>query len=276
MRRYEAPAKVNLSLHVHPPTDDGYHPLESMVQTLDWVDVLEVEPAEEWQIEVEDADLDPGSNLVTRAFEAMGVTRVSVRLVKEIPIASGLGGGSSNAAAALVAAADLGGDRDGLAARAAALGADVPLFLAGGTQMMTGRGDALEQLEPLRGFAVGIVVPELHLSTSETYARWDAMEGPLGESPPDTALPPALRDAMPLRNDLLPAAVDIEPELADFMSDVRQAWGQPVLLSGSGPSCFGFFPSAEEARDAASSILGTRAAKGVDLRPYGVSKAANA
>lgn len=271
MRRYQAPAKVNLSLHVRPPTDDGYHPLESMVQTLDWSDLLEVEAAEEWRLVTENADLDGESNLVTRAFETMGVTRVSVRLVKRLPVEAGLGGGSSDAAAALIAAADFGGVGDDVAVHAADLGADVPLFLTGGTQMMTGRGEILEPLRPLRGFAIGVVVPDLRVSTTEVYRRWDAMEGPIGETPPNAALPPELRDAMPLRNDLLPAAIEVEPALGDFLADVRQIWGRPVLLTGSGPSCFGFFGSAEEAGEAVRTIRGTREAAGVDLRDHGVS-----
>lgn len=272
MRRYQAPAKVNLSLHVHPPTGDGYHPLESMVQTLDWFDLLEVEEAEEWKLTVENAALDPDSNLVTKAFEAMGITRVSVRLVKNLPVAAGLGGGSSDGAAALLAAANLRGDREALAGQAARLGADVPLFLTGGTQMMMGKGEDLEPQEPLGGFAIGVVVPDIHLGTSEVYARWDVMEGPEGETPPRDALPPRLRDVMPLRNDLLPAALEVEPALGDFMADVRQTWGRPVLLTGSGPSCFGFFPSVDEASDAVLSIPGTRDARGVELRDHGVSE----
>lgn len=271
MKTYQAPAKVNLSLHVEPPGDDGYHPLQSIVQTLEWLDILEVEPSEEWQFEIR-ADLDPETNLVTRAFKIMGVTRVSVRLVKELPIAAGLGGGSADGAAALIAAAEFGGDPDEVADNAARLGADVPLFISGGTQMMTGRGEQLEPLQPLRGFALAVVVPDLHISTSEVYRRWDAMEGPEGEAPPTVSLPPQLREGMPLRNDLLPAAIAVEPALGDFLADVRRAWDQPTLLTGSGPACFGFFPTVEEAVDAAISIPGIRAAKGIDLRDHGVSR----
>lgn len=272
MRLYQAPAKVNLSLHVHPPADDGYHPLESIVQTLEWTDLLEVEAAEDWHLVTENANLDSESNLVSRAFELMGISRISVRLLKRLPVAAGLGGGSSDAAAALIAAADFGGARESVSEHAARLGADVPLFLDGGTQMMTGRGEVLETLRPLRGFAIGVVVPDLYVSTAEVYAQWDAMEGPLGETPPAAALPPELRDSMPLRNDLLPAAIEVEPVLGDFLADVRQTWGQPVLLTGSGPSCFGFFGSAEEAGEAVRSVGGTRAAAGVELRDHGVSR----
>ena len=272
MRRYQAPAKVNLSLHVFPLGDDGYHPLESLVQTLEWCDDLEVEGADEWSLEVVGAEIDDDENLVTRGFAEMGVVRVAVKLTKSLPVAAGLGGGSSDGAAALVASTSFGGDRDAVRPAAAKLGADVPMFLDGGTQMMMGRGEVLERGRQLSGFALAIVVPDLHVSTAGVYRRWDEMEGPSGEVPPDDSLPPELRDSMPLRNDLLPAALAVEPGLGDFMADVRRVWGRPALLTGSGPSCFGFFNTVDEASDAARAIGGTRAARGVALRDHGISE----
>ena len=271
MRRYEAPAKVNLSLHVQPPATNGYHPVESLVQTIEWCDILEVDDSEETTLTIEGADLDPDDNLVTRAFEKVGVERVALTLTKNIPVAAGLGGGSSDAAAALVAAVQHGKlDRETVSRLAPELGADVALFLEGGTQIMTGFGEDLEVQQPLDGFAVAVVVPRFVLKTADVYRRWDEMEGPEGDSAVQNNLPPVLRDVMPMRNDLLPAALSLEPELGDFMADVRSAWGGSVLLTGSGSACFGFFASESEAADAALAIPLTRAAAGVVLRDHGV------
>lgn len=272
MRRYEAPAKVNLSLHVEPP-DQGYHPLFSLVQTIEWCDLLGVEPSEDLSLSVTGLDIEPEENLVTRAFGLAGIDRVSLSLEKRIPVAAGLGGGSADAAAALIAAADHGRlDRDLIVGLAPELGADVSLFLRGGTQMMTGRGEKLEVLPRLAGFAVAVVVPSFEMSTSEVYRRWDLMEGPQGEAVETDELPPSLRDGMPLRNDLLPAAISLRPELGDFMADIRSIWGVPVFLTGSGPASFGLFPDVSEAADAAAAIAGTRAAVGVTLRDHGVAE----
>ncbi len=104
MRRYEAPAKLNLALLVYPPDDSGYHPLESLVQTVQWCDLLEISEGEgSDRLLVEGADLDPEDNLVSRAVAAARrrgeVPPLGLCLTKEIPVAAGLGGGSSDAAA---------------------------------------------------------------------------------------------------------------------------------------------------------------------------------
>jgi 4-diphosphocytidyl-2-C-methyl-D-erythritol kinase len=267
---YEAPAKLNLSLHVAPPVD-GRHPLESIVQTIDWLDHLEVESVEEWSFSVHGADLDPDDNLVTRALRRTGVERARVHVTKEIPMEAGLGGGSSNAAAALLAAVDLGYlEPAGMPALAAELGSDVPMFLEGGTQLLQGTGDVLEALPAIEDVYYAVVVPDFGMSTAAVYQRWDELEGPEGDVIPDGLLPPVLRDGMPIRNDLLPAAVSVEPLLGDFMSDTRELWGGPVLLTGSGSACFGFFSTLDEATDAATTVPATRAARGVTARRNGV------
>lgn len=275
MSVYLAPAKLNLSLHVHPPRGDGYHVLESLVQTVEWCDRLEVTPGEEgvdtFESEFED-------DLVQRALEELrkghDVPPLALSLVKEIPVAAGLGGGSSDAAAALAAGAEFGRiARDRLAAVASSVGADVPLFLTGGTLMMRGIGEELEPLQPLDDFAVAIVIPHFGLETAEVYRRWDRMEGPTGSPVADAGLPPSLRGGMPMRNDLFPAAVDLEPRLGDFMADVASVWGTAVSMTGSGSACFGYFASHDEAADAAGAVADLAGeARGVGLRPEGVSR----
>lgn len=278
MTSYEAPAKLNLSLLVSPPRPDGYHPLESMVQTVEWLDVLEVargqEATDTLQPEIED-------NLVERALnearKSAAVPPLAITLNKSIPIAAGLGGGSSDAAAALLAASDFGEvSRSDLPDVAHRVGADVTLFLTGGTLMMRGIGYEIESVRTMSDFAVTVVVPGFGLATKAVYERWDALEGPLGPEVGEDRLPPALRGGMPMRNDLLPAALAVEPRLGDFMADVASVWGTTVCLTGSGSACFGYFATLDEANDAANAVsdLASRA-RGVELRDRGVAARPN-
>ncbi|MGH8872245.1 MAG: 4-(cytidine 5'-diphospho)-2-C-methyl-D-erythritol kinase [Acidimicrobiia bacterium] len=278
MTAYESPAKLNLSLLVEPPRSDGYHPLQSLVQTIDWVDRLEVEEADEENLVTEGADLDPEDNLVTRSLRAFRakahIPPLDIRLSKTIPHGAGLGGGSSNAAAMLLAAGEIGRHAMAVAEEIApSIGSDVALFFTGGTVLVTGAGEAVERRPPLSGFAVAVAVPPFEMSTPEVYRRWDELEGPEGETIDPRRLPPGLREGIPIRNDLTPAAIDIEPALADFMADLGAHWGGPVAMTGSGSGCFAFFPDLGEAADAALSVSALcRAARGVGLRGRGVGR----
>jgi 4-diphosphocytidyl-2-C-methyl-D-erythritol kinase len=278
MTTYEAPAKLNLSLLVSPARSDGLHPLESLVQTVSWCDQLSVEEGEaEDTLEITGAEIDVGENLVLKALKVARtrgtVSPLSFSLEKRLPIGTGLGGGSSDAAAALKAVVDMGGLSESLAIEIAPeVGADVALFLTGGSLLMTGVGETVAAVEPLEGFSVAIAVPGFGLATVDVYKRWDEMEGPRGEVVANAGLPPQLRDGMPMRNDLLPAALDIEPGLGDFIADLRQMWGTAVSMTGSGSACFGYFGSTAEAEDAASSVTDLcDVAVGVGLRSHGVA-----
>ena len=279
MTSYEAPAKLNLALTVYPPAANGYHPLESLVQTIEWLDILEVDESEEDDLTVDGAEIEPEENFVNRALKALReqwtVPPLAIRLAKRIPEEAGLGGGSSDAAATLIAASDVGRLPAGTPATiAATIGADVPLFLTGGTVLISGFGEVVDPEPTLDGFAVAVVVPEYRLRTADVYRHWDEMEGPEGEPIAPGRLPPPLREGIPIRNDLVPAAIDLMPGLADFMADLRASWGTAVAMTGSGSACFGFFPDLGEARDAARSVSAMcRAAVGAELRPRGVARA---
>lgn len=279
--RYLAPAKINLNLLVESRDERGYHPLRSVVQTLEWCDQLSFESSEFDQLIVEGADLPEGvDNLVVKAIEEFRkTTRVPplvVKLTKEIAISAGLGGGSADAAATLVACCDLTGQPPSRAVELAPeIGADVSVIISGGTVEMTGYGEKVDRLEALTDFAIAVVVPEFELSTPDVYRRWDELDEPEGFPVPDRFLPPSLRDRFPIRNDLHRAAVDIEPALGDFIQEVAGLWDGAVLLTGSGPACFGFFPDSAEADDAAKSVPGTRSAVGVALRAQGVARIAS-
>lgn len=274
---WEAPAKVNLTLAIGRPAPGGMHPLRSLVQTIDLVDTLRVEEADEDRLLVEGADLpEGGDNLVWKAVDALGGDRpaLDVHLTKRIPVAAGLGGGSADAAAAMSAVAAI-TRRPASAVTDAApsVGADVPLFLVGGSLWMEGFGERIERVEPLHGFAIGLTVPDFALSTAAVYRRWDELDGPRGIEHGGRALPPTLREEGPFRNDLLPAALDLEPELGDVMSDLAGRWDRPVWMSGSGPSLFAYFADVEEAADAVAAVdgAGWRAAHGAGLRRRGVA-----
>ncbi len=193
-------------------------------------------------------------------------------LDKSIPVGAGLGGGSADAAAALRACSEI-VRVEAVEDLATRIGADVPFFLVGGSAVMAGVGEVIESTRALQGFAVAIAVPDFALSTAAVYGQWDEMEGPTGEVTPEYLLPPGLRQGMPMRNDLTPAAIALEPRLGDFMAELRATWGGAVQMTGSGSGCFGFFPSLDEARDAASAVGQTASsARGSALRKSGVKR----
>ena len=278
--KYLAPAKLNLNLLVSRIDDSGKHPLRSLVQTVEWCDVLEAEEADTDELELVGLEVpDSGDNLVLKALERLRteleIPPVGFRLEMRIPPEAGLGGGSADAAAALIAGCDVvGADHEKAALVAPEVGSDVTFPLVGGTAEMTGYGEAIESLPPLAAIAFAVVVPEFGLSTPEVYNRWDEMGEPVGFEVPDRFLPPPLRHSYPIRNDLYRAAVDIEPALGDFVRDTARLWDTAVMMTGSGSACFGFFPSEEEAVLAAAAVPGTRAATGAASRPKGVERVA--
>ncbi|MGQ0850100.1 MAG: 4-(cytidine 5'-diphospho)-2-C-methyl-D-erythritol kinase, partial [Actinomycetota bacterium] len=178
MSVWEAPAKVNLSLEVRPPDQTGKHPLRSLVQTVEWSDVLTLEEGDEDRLTVEGAAelADDGENLVWRAVSALrratGRPRplLDILLKKEVPVAAGLGGGSSDAAAALVALAEMTSTAGSVVTDLApGLGSDVLLFLEGGLMWMEGYGERLTATQVDPRYALAIAVPNLELSTALVY-----------------------------------------------------------------------------------------------------------
>jgi 4-diphosphocytidyl-2-C-methyl-D-erythritol kinase len=197
--------------------------------------------------------------------------RLAITLDKSIPAAAGLGGGSADAACGLAMAGRyFGVDHATLVQLAPEIGSDVPFCLAGGTARVSGRGEFVHRAEPLSGFSLAIVVPPVEISTPAAFKTWDTLGEPSGPCVDAAALPPPLRGEDSFCNDLYPAAAALVPELDDWRADLERAWGRPVLLSGSGPSLFGFFLDKDEATDAAAEIpIGARFAEACDLSPVG-------
>lgn len=271
-------AKVNFGLRVGRLREDGFHPVAGIFQSVQIADRLTLDTAGEDSVATSDGRpvAEDMGNLAFRAVDAVrsfagGMQPVAVTLDKSIPAAAGLGGGSADAAAGLAMAGRLFGvSAPSLAGLAPRLGSDVPFCLAGGTARVAGRGEEVVRLDSLSGFALGVVVPPLEISTPAAFRMWDEMGEPDGLTVMQAALPPALRDEEELTNDLYPAAARLVPELDDWRADLEQAWGRPVMLSGSGPSLFGFFLDSDEATAAVDSIpAGARFAEAADLSPVG-------
>ncbi len=266
-------AKVNLALAVYPAAADGYHPLRGIFQSISLSDTVTITPASSDGIIISN-DEAPADESNT-AWQALDAVRRAARLPlpselsidKRIPAGAGLGGGSADAGAVIGLLAPACGLEEDIALEiAASIGSDVPFALSGGTALVTGRGDTIVPMEPLGGFALAIVVPPFGLSTPEVFREWDRLGNPVGEAVPDDALPPSLRRREPIRNDLYPAAVSLDPRLADWRDELASIWGSVVCMTGSGSALFGFFGDLDEATDAAAAVgLPTRASVGVGL-----------
>jgi 4-diphosphocytidyl-2-C-methyl-D-erythritol kinase len=273
------PAKVNLSLKVRSLDESGYHPLLSIVQAIEPVDSLTVEMGDEDLLEIEGIRLPvDDDNLIWRALRAAVPGRkkgLHIKLTKEIPTAAGLGGGSSDAAAALLVASQMFGfeyQRD----IAASVGADVPFFRTGGLARMEGYGEILTPLDAAVGFHLGLLVPPFDLSTPAVYGAWDGLDFPETLQVAGSDLPPSLRQYGPLTNDLYPAALVLAPQLDDWRSELAHRWNRPVLMSGSGPSLFAFFGSSDEAAEAIDVVpAGSRFAGAVAPLGHGATVVAD-
>ncbi len=260
--RVRAPAKVNLCLRLGPLRPDGYHRVTTLVQAVDVYDELELEPAAETVVEGF-----PEDTLVTAALEALGETR-RVRLEKRIPVAAGLGGGSSDAAAVLRA---LRGERspNELHELARAIGTDVPFFLSGAeTGFCTGRGDRVHALPEFpRGHAFALVPAAEGLSTGEVYAAAEpnpafrAVEGELIRRMHTVRR--AEDVAALMANDLQAAALRLRPEAGATLEALRDRGALAAQVTGSGPTVFGLFPHRQAAEEAAAAIPGALAASPV-------------
>ena len=281
-----APAKLNLTLAIVGRRSDGFHALHSVMIPLALADRLSVAvlPAGEDTLHV--TGFDPGppeTNLVLRAIrgarEAVrgsgtATLPLAVRLDKQIPVAAGLAGGSSDAAAAVDAAleawgAELAPERH--ADLAASLGSDVPFFLAASPALVEGRGERLTPLHGLRGDdqpGFLLVTPSVASSTRDVFAAWAA--GAMGE--PRVARRTSEHFAsefgsglsgrqlieragvLASANDLLPAAASVVPGLVPLRRALTRLLGRPIGLSGSGPTLWALYPSLEAAEEAAAAV----------------------
>jgi 4-diphosphocytidyl-2-C-methyl-D-erythritol kinase len=271
LRSAFAAAKVNLTLEVKGKRSDSYHELVGLVCFADFGDTLEFRPGDQpFSLSVEGSFADAltgGVNLVERAASAFasafGVPASdSFRLVKRIPVAAGLGGGSADAAAALRLLAEHHGEPGELAELiplARSLGADVPCCLFSRAALMSGVGDRLQLLPAVEPIPALLLNPMLPLATREVFGALAA--GPLGQMPEPAPLPP-LRSAAEIlayaaasANDLEAPACRLLPVIGDMLSALRVLPGALLVrLSGSGPTCFALFAEFDEAQHAAERV----------------------
>ena len=295
-----APAKVNLTLAVLGTRRDGFHDLHSVMVPLDLADRLSVSvlsPGSADSLHVDGFDPGPAEdNLVLRAIAAARrLARpawgrpeppppLAVRLEKRIPVAAGLAGGSSDAAAAADAALeawDVDLDLDARHRLAAELGSDVPFFLAGGPALVEGRGERITPLAWLRDAdpahdrpGLLLVTPAVGIATPAAFAAYDAGARVAGGAArlASAHLAEELRRGLRLAdllarasvlaaaNDLAPAAAVVEPALVPFRRALLRLLGRPVGLSGSGPTHWALYPSFAEASAAAETLRSAIAA----------------
>ena len=286
-----APAKLNLSLAVVGRRDDGFHELHSVMVPLALADRLSVAVAPSaTRDSLHRTGFDAGpldDDLILRAFAAArravgagwagvgAAPSLAARVDKRIPVAAGLAGGSSDAAAALDAALEAWGAEltgDARLATAAALGSDVPFFLAGGPALVEGRGERVTPLPWIRagGAAPGLllVTPAVPIPTPSVFAAYAAGIRGLGGAArlASEHLASELRTGLTAHdllvrasvlasaNDLQPAADAVVPELVPFRRALRRVTGRPVGLSGSGPTHWALYPSLTEAEAAAAAV----------------------
>jgi len=254
-----APAKINLNLLVGPVRADGYHPLDSIVAKISLYDTLELQTRNDGRITLDCRGFEygpPERNLAFRAArllaEGRDVKGADMLLKKAIPPGMGLGGGSSDAAAALTGLNELWQlhlSESALHALACRLGSDVPLFLAPACVRMTGRGDILEPMA-VHAFYVAIILPGFECSTPPVYAAYDRAASPIGPQVDFELLanrpPSAWRDR--LTNDLAAPARAICTKLAELWDRVQAHSPAAIHLTGSGSGLFALFDSAADAR----------------------------
>lgn len=263
-----APAKINLALHVVGRRPDGYHELETLAVFTEHGDRLTLEDAPHDHFSIHGPyagglPVDEG-NLVIRAREALRRTcgradlpPVSIRLEKNLPIASGIGGGSSDAAATLRALARHWrlADGDALASVAPDLGADVPMCLAARPLLARGAGERIEAVAGLPQLAMVLVNPGVEVSTPQVFSALASRENPPLQPLPARFDFTSLLDWLAAsRNDLEAPALAIAPAIAESLSALRASGASLARMSGSGATCFGLYEHAQAATAAAGTI----------------------
>ncbi|QYO77589.1 4-(cytidine 5'-diphospho)-2-C-methyl-D-erythritol kinase [Devosia salina] len=266
-----APAKINLALHVTHRREDGYHDLESLIVFAHVSDDLEAETADDDSLTISGPFSDGlgagPSNLVLRAvaafrdrWPALSPRGLKLHLVKNLPVAAGIGGGSADAAAALRIMAALAPEPvpvPDLADLAAGLGADVPACLLSRPLVARGVGEILSPLPEFPQLYVTLVNPKVPVATADVFRRLRAHDNyPLPALPSPLTRPAQLGLWLSeTRNDLQPPAVKLVPEIGLLVEELAETQGCMLArMSGSGATVFGLFGSEGQAHEAANQL----------------------
>jgi 4-diphosphocytidyl-2-C-methyl-D-erythritol kinase len=269
---FPAFAKINLFLHVGDKRSDGFHPLQSLAVFTDFGDRLGAEEADELSLILDGpfaGALAGGDNLVLKAARALAEragrpAQAKLALTKNLPVASGIGGGSADAAAALRALASLWRlslDENVLREIAAALGSDVPVCLASRPAFMEGRGEILTSLKALPRLPLLLVNPGLAVSTNDVFAMLGDRRGVGMKLPPAgfSDLADLLRFLETTSNDLEAPARVMQPVIDEVLKDLMRLPGTLFArMSGSGATCFALMSDDDGCIRAASILKGRR------------------
>lgn len=265
-----APAKINLALHITGKRPDGYHLLESLVVFTHFDDRLTATPAPQDSFDISgpfsdglSADQD---NLVIRARDAFRSRHstcppVHLMLQKNLPLASGIGGGSSDAAATLRALSRLTGTSTQLGEIALSLGADVPMCLSAKPLIAKGIGDVIEPVAHMPTMAMVLVNSGAHVATPAVFRALTRSDNPsLPPLPASVTFSTLTEWLHTSRNDLQPPAQALEPTIGEALSALESTAPAFSRMSGSGATCFALYETMADAEQAAASIRATRPA----------------
>ena len=249
-----APGKINLFFTVGALQPDGFHEVVSIYQALNLRETVSVTAAKEFSLTVsgitEGVPTDE-TNLAIKAAKFVSRSPLAIHIEKSVPVAGGMGGGSADAAAVVVAASKMLGAKV-TASETVALGSDVPFAILGGTALGTGRGELLAPLETAGEFHWVLVPAPFGLSTPQVYRTLDELR-PKPEERDAMPLIAALRKGVPsdiaplLHNDLQQAALHLRPELQETIDALESAGALRAMVSGSGPTILALVESADEA-----------------------------
>jgi 4-diphosphocytidyl-2-C-methyl-D-erythritol kinase len=258
-----APAKLNLCLYVGPKREDGLHEIRSLFEPLELADELRLSEADADAVICEGIE---GPDLTAKALAALRENGwngppLRIEVTKRVPVAAGLGGGSADAAAVLRLAR---GQVEGLRAIAAEIGADVPSQLQPRACLVAGAGEVIEPAPPPAEHGLVLIPQSEGLATAQVYAEADRLGTPRGDAELE-AIRRQLRDAVDeggspldyrehLVNDLQAAAISLRPEIEDALRALEDAGAAHAMVTGSGPTAFGIYPTVNAALAAAEAL----------------------
>ena len=258
-----APAKLNLCLYVGPRREDGLHEIRSLFEPLELADELKLSEADADEVICEGIE---GPDLTAKALTALRENGwdgppLRIEVTKRVPVAAGLGGGSADAAAVLRLAR---GEVEGLRSIAAQIGADVPSQLQPRACLVAGAGEVIEPAPPPAEHGVVLIPQQEGLATAQVYAEADRLGTPRGEAELE-AIRRRLRDAVDeggsplgyrenLVNDLQSAAISLRPEIEEALRALEDAGAAHAMVTGSGPTAFGLYPTVDAALGAAEAL----------------------
>lgn len=255
----QAKAKINLTLDILGKRDDGYHEVEMVMQSIALADIVTIEEDDEISVETDLAELaDDRTNLAWRAAELMrdayGVARgAKIRIAKKIPLAAGLAGGSSDAAAVLLGLNELWNlarPMNELLTLGARLGSDVPFCMIGGTMVASGRGEILTDAPALGAYPLVLVKPPVGVSTAAAYGGYRADK--VAVHPRAACMTDAIASGETARifgalgNVLETVTIPLRPEIAEVKQALLDAGAEAAMMSGSGPTVFAFVRTKED------------------------------